>query len=428
MDTVVQAFRSGSFVTRHRAMIWSLALLFGFATALVFLAATAHGIDDYQGRPLGTDFSNSYAAGKFVLEGKPTAPFDIRQQFAREQAIFGRTTPFFGWHYPPFFLPVAGALAELPYIPALLLWQVSTLVLYLIGIAALLRSGPMPGLVKDRLWIILAIAFPAVFVNLIHGQNGFLTAALLTGGLALLDRRPALAGILFGLLVYKPQFLLVIPLALVASARWRTLVSLVATVLIFAMLVTALFGPAVWPAFISAMHFARTVIMENGGPGFYKFQSIFAWVRLWGGAIPLAYAFQGLASAVAVATIWLFWRRRAGKPDQVAILCIAAPLATPYCYDYDLMILAPAIAALAAQGISRSFRPYETALLTALWLVPMISREIAQIALIPLGVILLLVALLFLSAQGKKGRQQRIGIRSHYNKTSTAPLWLLSSD
>ena len=70
--------------------------------------------------------------------------------------------------------------------------------------------------------LLLALAFPAVLVNLGHGQNGFLTAALLGGALVVLDRRPIVAGILFGLLVYKPQFGLMIPLALVAGGHWRT--------------------------------------------------------------------------------------------------------------------------------------------------------------------------------------------------------------
>jgi alpha-1,2-mannosyltransferase len=53
-------------------------------------------------------------------------------------------------------------------------------------------------LVDDPLWLLLALAYPAVFVNL--GHNGFLTAALLAGALAQLDRRPFIAGTRVGLL------------------------------------------------------------------------------------------------------------------------------------------------------------------------------------------------------------------------------------
>ncbi len=59
----------------------------------------------------------------------------------------------------------------------------------------------------------IASAFPAVFINIGHGQNGFLTAALLGGALHWLDRKPWLAGILIGMLAYKPQFGVLIPIA-----------------------------------------------------------------------------------------------------------------------------------------------------------------------------------------------------------------------
>ena len=56
-----------------------------------------------------------------------------------------------------------------------------------------------------------------------HGHNGFLTALLLGGGLILLERKPFLAGLLLGCLVYKPQFALVLPLLLLALWNWRAI-------------------------------------------------------------------------------------------------------------------------------------------------------------------------------------------------------------
>ena len=97
----------------------------------MFLLATSDGLKDYQGRPLGTDFSNIYAGGTYVLDGQPGTAFDPPSQHARQQMIFGKDTPFYGWCYPPFLLFVAAALALLPYAGALAVWQASTLLLYL---------------------------------------------------------------------------------------------------------------------------------------------------------------------------------------------------------------------------------------------------------------------------------------------------------
>ena len=155
-----------------------------------FLIATSDGLNDRFGRPLGTDFSNVYAAGTYVLDGEPTAPFDPARQYAREQAIFGQATQFYGWHYPPFFLGLAGAAGADALCPlAVAVWQGVTLLLYLLSIRAILPDSvsPTTGVKSDHLWLLLALAFPAVFINLGQAHNGFLTAALIGAALVMLD-------------------------------------------------------------------------------------------------------------------------------------------------------------------------------------------------------------------------------------------------
>src|ERR1700719_4415901 len=119
---MLATLRNGDFVTHERMRLVGFALLAAFAVALGYLALTSNGLNDAKGRPLGTDFSNVYAAGTYVLEGKPDAPFDPLRQYAREQAIFGAATPFYGWHYPPFFLFVAAGRASPPHFSCFGLW------------------------------------------------------------------------------------------------------------------------------------------------------------------------------------------------------------------------------------------------------------------------------------------------------------------
>ena len=393
--------RSGAWLTRERTRLAAAALLVASVAGLLYLAVTANGLIDLQGRPLGTDFSNVYAAGTYVLDGDPEAPFDPVRQHAREQRIFGEATPFYGWHYPPFFLFVAAALALMPYGVALAVWQAVTLCLYLLTIRAILHSSlrALPraaGRGDDWLWLLVALAFPAVLINIGHGQNGFLTAALLGAALVQLDRRPLLAGMLFGLLAYKPQFGLMIPLALAASGRWRSFTAAAAAVALLALATTIAFGPHVWQAFLDSTRFTRLVVLEQGNTGWYKIQSIFAWARMWGGSIPLAYALQGVVTvALGGALIWL-WRGSARYPLKAAALCLAAILATPYSFDYDMMALAPAIAFVAADGLARGFGPWEKTALAALWLAPLVARSVAHITLIPIGVLAMLAVFILL--------------------------------
>ena len=306
---VLESLRNGDWLTRERMRLVAWAVIVASLAGLVFLVVTSNGLNDYQGRPLGTDFSNVYAAGKLVLAGRPAAPFDPPQHHAHEKTIFGEATPFFGWHYPPFFLFVAAALALMPYLLALVVWQAATLLLYLGSIWMILSRclGASAGhderseaaRVGEGCWLLLALAYPAVFINLGHGHNGFLTAALLGCALVLLDRRPLAAGILFGLVAYKPQFGLMIPLALAAGGYWRTFAAAAATVVALALATTLAFGLSVWEAFFASTHFTRVIVLEAGDTGWHKIQSVFAWVRMWGGSIPLAYAVQG-AVALAV--------------------------------------------------------------------------------------------------------------------------------
>ena len=381
-------------MTRERITVYPLLILAAFATGLIALIATAHGLNDYDGRPLGTDFSNVYAAGVAVLHGDPTAPFDIMRQWACEKAIFGAATPLYGWHYPPFFLLIAAPLASLPYIWALALWQISTLALYLWALAALIHRSAVPQWASDYRWMPLALAFTAVFVNLTHGHNGFLTAALVAGALSQLDERPWLAGLLFGLLAYKPQFGVMIPLALAAGGYWRSFMAAVAMVLVLAAAVTLLFGAEVWTAFLASTHFTRTVVLEQGSTGFEKIQTFFSQVRYLGGGVMLAYAVQAAFSLLAVFLLVRLWRGPASFGVRGAALCLATLLGTPYMLDYDLMLLAPALILLAAEGKKRGFQPFELSLLVFLWALPMAARSLAvitHILLVPFAIMALLM-------------------------------------
>jgi alpha-1,2-mannosyltransferase len=395
MERMRQALQSGDWLTLARIRMVAAAVLFASAAGFLFLVVTAKGGVDLQGRPIGTDFANVYAAGTYVLEGNPTAPFDSLTQYTREQAIFGASTQFYGWHYPPYFLFVAAPLALMPYGLALFVWQAVTLLLYLLALRAILKTfAPEGEAGATSLWLLLALAFPAVLINVGHGHNGFLTAALIGGGLVCLDRRPLVAGILFGLLVYKPQFGLMIPIALAAGGYWRPFVSAALTVVLLTVVTTLVFGVGVWHAFLVGAEFTRTVVLEQGDTGWYKIQSIFSWARMWGAPVPLAYGIQFVATlAIGVATAWLWRSKTAPFPVKAAALCLAAILATPYTLDYDMMVLAPAIAFLVADGFSRGFGPWQKTTVAALWLVPLFARTVPEATFIPLGAPVMLIAL-----------------------------------
>ncbi|MBN9594792.1 MAG: DUF2029 domain-containing protein [Afipia sp.] len=377
-----QALRTGSWLTPARIRGYALLVLAISLAGLIGLVATSQHLIDRNGKPIGTDFSNVYAAGALTLSGKAPDAYDPKLQHAAEIAVFeGRDVPFFGWHYPPFFLMIAALLALMPYALALLCWLAVSLPAFLIAVHAIVP--------RRETWLVTA-AFPAVFVNVGHGQNAFFTAALLGGFLTLLNRRPVIAGILLGLLSYKPQFGLLIPLVLLVTGRWTTMLSATATVAVLIGASTLLFGVSVWHAFIESATFTRTIVLEAGGTGWEKIQSLFSAVRMWGGSIDAAYAAQGaLALTLAASVVWL-WRSQAAFELKAAALAIACLLATPYVLDYDMVVLGIAIAFLVRHGLARGFHPYEISLLALAWAAPFLTRSIAGLSGVPLGLIVML--------------------------------------
>ncbi len=382
MASIWQHIRSGDWLTAERRRVYPLIVLALVVLVSVVWIALSNDLIDRVGSPIGTDFTNVYAAGTQVWAGAAPDVYDPASQHAAEIAVFGgRTVPFYGWHYPPLFLMVAALLALLPYAWALLVYMVATLAAYLATMRALL---PRPQT------LLIAAAFPAVFVNLGHGQNGFLTACLIGGALLILDRRPWIAGILIGLLAYKPQFGVMIPLVLIATLRWRTFLAAAATVLAACAATVALFGVGIWTAFAGSEQFTRTVVLEQGGTGWQKIQSLFSAVRMWGGTVDTAYAAQlVLAVALAASLVWL-WRSRASFDLKAAALVTASLLATPYVLDYDLVALAVAGAFLLRHGIANGFHDYEISALAFAWTAPLVTRSIMHLTGLPIGLMAML--------------------------------------
>src|SRR5215472_13104009 len=106
--------------------------------------------------------------------------------------------------------------ALLPYFWSFIAWICATLTGCILVGYLIVRRSPV---------IALILASPFTAWNIFFGQNGFLTASLLGASLLFLERQPILAGVFIGCLTYKPQFGILIPLALAASNQWRAFAS-----------------------------------------------------------------------------------------------------------------------------------------------------------------------------------------------------------
>jgi hypothetical protein len=367
MQAVRATLRDAAWLNGTRARAYPrLLLAASLALALIWIVAARGGVD-LAGKPLGTDYLSFFAASQLTLQGRAAEVYDVAAHWAAQKALFGPEVGYAAFFYPPPYLFVCLPLALVPYFASLIVWLAATGYAYF----RVLRAWTGP-----RFESAVLLAFPAFLVNAGHGQNGFLSAALIGGGALLVDRRPIVAGLMFGALVYKPQLALMIPIALIASRRWTTFAAAAFTALALCAASWLLWGEVVWRGFVDAAPLARAAL-ERHLVGDEKMQSTFAAVRLLHGPLALAYAVQGVTALAAAAALFWLQRREFRGVDEAPALIAATLLASPFLLDYDLTLLAFPLVYLARQGLARGFAPYEKSLLVLAYLLPLASRVLA---------------------------------------------------
>lgn len=380
---------AGSILTRRRIARWAGAVLAVYIVLGIGFHVVTRSQTGAGGNPAVTDFNTFYAAPLLTAREGAAALYDnARLHPVEKEAVNlahgGRltpaqldTVPVFGWYYPPSFLLFLTWLTLLPYNVAYVAWGAVTAIPYLAAMRAAAR---------DPLGPLLGLAYPAALINGLFGQNGFLSAGLLGLGLALLDRRPAAAGICIGLLSFKPQLGVLIPLALAAGGHWRAFLAAGLTVAAMALASAGLFGIESWEAFLSGASRATT-LMETRTP-WGLMPTTFAAARLAGAPAGLAYALHGTVALAAAAVVLRLWRGSAARETKAAALCLGTLLATPFAYAYDLVLLALPTAWLWRDILDRGRRPGDALAITAGVLLPFATPAIANafhLQIAPLG-------------------------------------------
>lgn len=364
--------RIAHWLGESRARGYLLLLAFVNVATLAFLVLTARDGVDRNGFLIGTDFISFWTSGQMLVAGEnvydPLAHIVAQREF---YTLEGEYTAFF---YPPSFLPFVWPLGLMPYFPALAMWLAVTGAGWLVTMRAWFSSLDLKGPT-----LVLIAAFPPVIVTLTHGQTAFLVAALLGGGLLLVRERPWMAGVLIGLATIKPQFGLLVPVALLASGQWRTIAGAAAAAVGLAGLAALAFGPQMWVDWLAITRTAGSAT-DSGTIGFAKMVSVFAGLRLVGvpsgGAMVVQAALTFALFAAVAAASW----RRSFTPGLGALVLAGAPLATPFVLDYDLVLTAVPLAYLFARGRAEGFADWERITILAVFAGAAFARPLAMSA------------------------------------------------
>jgi hypothetical protein len=388
--------RTAGWLNGHRARVYGgmVALALAAMTSWLLFAPLRDGIP-------GGDFSSFYTASMLALGGNPAAAWDPELHAAAQQEVLGPHSGYLAFLYPPPYLLVCWPLALLPFAAAFAVWSATTLAVALAGYGAYMRQAS-----ALRYLPLLLFVLPGTWIDVLAGQNGGLSLAILAAGFALVDRRPLLGGVVLGLMVMKPQLALALPFVLVAAGRWKVLAG--------AALGAAALLLAAWPAvgdagylgFLASLGNSRAAL-EQGAVDPALMQTVFGMLQPW--SPPAAYAAQAVVAAAAIAVASRVPYRRQLDGIELGALCVAATLvATPFLLDYDLMLLALPIGWIVARGAVTGFRPWEKIACVIGGAVPLVARTLS----IGLGLHLaplLALALLLLVARRLAGARPITG-------------------
>jgi hypothetical protein len=310
-------------------------LLAGIMLALFAAYGGAYlAVGAARGWPSG--FGDSFALwswGRFVGEHAAAAIYDPVALRSAQLALGMDPGASYPFAYPPSFLLLLWPLGQLPGAVACATLVLVSLPLYLW--ATLGRNWGSPALIA-------ALAAPTTAIAIVSGQTGFLAAALLAGGMRLAAPNPVAGGVLLGLLTYKPQLGLLVPVALVAARLWRTLAVAGLTAILLVLLTSILFGAAVWPGWAAALPGFSHQFATESSEIVHLMPTVLAALLQQGVAPRAAQLAQWVTAAVAAAVVWSLFR---SGPRQLAGagLLVASFLATPYAFVYDMPIVATAV-------------------------------------------------------------------------------------
>ena len=333
-----------------------------------------------------TDFLVFWYASLWAAEGKASALYEITG-FPSDVIESGGLHFPIGWFNSPSMLLVSLPFSFLPYTISIFVWLSTTLLFY---VSVVKRISPH----SLTLWLVLG--FPATLINIGYGHNGFLSAGLLGSGLILLDKSAYLAGFLLGLLTYKPQLAALIPIALIAGKKWKSLLAFFFSSALLIISSAAVFGLDTWIAFLKKIPI-MTMFLEEGYFGWIvyrnKMSSIYAMMLHAGWSIEAARAIQGLVMCGLICLVAIVWYKKIESPKREALLVLSILLFTPYLFEYDLTLLGLVIAWLGWDCLQKGFTLSDKILLTIGWFAPLVSiitLKAITLSMTPLVLIILL--------------------------------------
>ncbi len=324
--------------TGERKTVYLCALILGSSAFVLLIYVQkiwAEYVDQAPGHPAPFgDFFALWSYAKIVGAHPATELYDLATLHARQVALGMNPSDQNPFPYPPMFIVLLWPLGLLPLETAYLVWTAGTLALFVWAVVATCSRLP--------LCVLGVTVAPVSIATISSGQSGFLAAALITAGVRLAGNRPLLGGVLIGILTYKPQLGLLVPVALVSAGYWPAFRAACATALALAAVATLAFGWAVWPAWVSMLP-AYAGMFDRQTVQLTIMPTVMANLLMAGVTLQVARGLQALVAVVVAILVWRCFRQNPGRLAAAALL-VGTFLATPHAFVYDLPMTAAALA------------------------------------------------------------------------------------
>lgn len=277
---------------------------------------------------IGRDFVNVWTGGTLARLGDVGVIYDVQAyRFVLHKAL--QLSGIYAYSYPPHTLLIAVPFGLFSYPVALALWTIAG--------AALFCHAARPYLARVNLPIAIAMLLPGSLVNIWAGHYGFLIGALGLYGWRWLDSHPHRAGIMFGIMTFKPHLGILIALILLLRREWTAIGWAAATAAMLALVSGLVFGFDLWPTYVLKMLLFQADLFTEVTRSFHHMMpTTSAAVLLLGYSETTAKIWQAASALVAVGVVVEAVRRRVDTYDLGLIASTAVFLVVPYAFNYDL--------------------------------------------------------------------------------------------
>jgi hypothetical protein len=315
------------------ACLWGVCLI-DFATP---------GLFDRAGNIKFQDFLQFAVSARLIANGHVDQLYDD-QVLAREiRATVGRDTHvylqyFYGPQVAIPFIP----LSSLPFLAQAGVWVTLSLTIYFVCVYLVWKR--CPALQRYRaLVFVAALAYPPVFHFFVRGQLSAVVLACVTSAyLAFGEQRDFLAGSALGLLVFKPQFIVAIPLVLLLAGAWKAFAGVTISAVAQLSLTSIYFARPVIQAYVARLlHSASHPASAELSLSPIQMHSLYSFWEILVPFRPVVWIPYLLCVVAAIVIATKVWSSSGPLSVRFSALILAAVLINPHIYIYDLLALAP---------------------------------------------------------------------------------------